>query len=135
MRLLDWQIRLQCLLDQARHCDFVWGSVDCVHLAIKVIDALTGRKVMLPPYDTEGQAKLLLEGREFLTVLEQWMETLGYRMIIHHRRGDIVVIGTRAPWFYACGVIDLSGRRVGICGEKGLVFVPRRWITYGWAIE
>ena len=57
MRLLDWPIRLQCLLDQTRHCDFVWGTADCVHLAVKVIDALTGRKVMLPPYDTERQAK------------------------------------------------------------------------------
>lgn len=59
-RLPDWQLRLECFIQQRWHQPFAWGRQDCALLAADCVQALTGVDLAPPALRAHCNARQAL---------------------------------------------------------------------------
>ena len=109
---------------------FAWGSHDCLMMACKLIEAMTGvhpGKDFEGTYSTElGALKVAVsKGHDSIDALvEAIVKEHGFveAPANHHHRGDLVKVTDQGGATY--GIVHLSGRDAICIGESGLKTIP-----------
>ena len=127
MRLAGWEERLEKILADARMLPYELGTHDCLRVACRVLEALTGEdrwSEFSGRYKTARQARRLLAnyGSSFEAAGDWFFRSL-HVDVREARRGDIVAIQTEDAEKHL-GVVTLDGAKAALLGSSGLVFVP-----------
>jgi len=132
-RLIDWEDRLNALIEERMNAPFEWGLHDCALWGADAVLAQTGEDhgaAFRGKYeDAEGAALAL---REFGagTIVRTYNAALSRRAVSLLRRGDIAMIGE--------GIKGSVGVVIGGDGlftdTDGLMRVPRSLWSRGWGV-
>lgn len=105
VRLEGWEARLDALVDDVRDRQYVLGAHDCLRVACRAVEALTGRDLWpsLAGYHTRREA-LAVIGRYGRTLADAVDCVLGVSRDapLMARRGDVVLYADREPHLGVC---------------------------------
>lgn len=140
MRLPDWDARLDDYLRRASQSSFQPGVHDCALFAAGALAAMTG---LDHARDLRGRYTTLIEGRRLLRaamgssslcrVIEQCLGLSVHDGWAQARRGDLALVRDSSGQ-RTLGIVDLSGERVALAGNEGLVFMPLSAIVKAWKV-
>lgn len=131
MKLEDWSVRLQPVLDDAQFRRFEWGVHDCCEFIARCSEAVTGCnfRAAFPAYHSETEALELLEQHGGMRGLLS--AAFGEpRPPEDARGGDIVLIDTNLGEQPALCL----GRECCAPGAKGLVIVSKFGARCAWIL-
>ena len=128
MKTQGWELRLHDLIEGRREALFSWGTHDCCMLAVDAIEACTGRRPAIAPYDSEAKAIDVLAslgGMREAASLATRSDPIAAGLA---QRGDLVLIEWPGLWGSAlavcAGSVAYAASRVGLARVP-----PHRWLT------
>lgn len=133
MRLNDWMLRLEKLVQERQHARFAWGSQDCSMWACDAVQAVTGHdpaQDLRGLYSTEAEAAALIEEGGGLPAMAcaRFGAEIGPRLaaagdvgLIATPRGDALVVCAGGHWLAAA--------------PFGLTLVPTASVLRAWRCE
>jgi len=121
-RIAGWEANLIETIETYRHEPFAWSKNDCFTFAVRCEEAVCGRTRFPELYKAEyknrfGSMRAFMREGYYgmIDCMDQRLDEIDMRVA---RRGDWSVVGT--PDGLAVGV--LTGDKIAVTGEKGLVF-------------
>lgn len=143
-RFQDWPARLEAYLDAARQMPFEWGRTDCLHFALGVVHALTGRDVVAelggPGAYADGAGAQALCLSRFDGVAARLVDAVLPRAARCAGRGNVVLFRVPATLVLSCrfleafGVLDGTGRRIAARTDTGVRFLPLPLARAVWTV-
>lgn len=144
MRRPDWEARLADVFATGAAARFAWGRHDCCQFVVAACRAQLPRFCVsadLLAYDDEDGAAALLRRWDGVEGIAEWVAGLnGLPAVLPSlaQRGDVVLMPTAADEGRSdapqLGVVDLSGRRVGVAAADGLAFHPVGRALRAWRV-
>lgn len=139
MRKENWPKYLEQTINEWKEKPFVWGKTDCLQFAVHCAASILDYDLFLKdnPYDRystqeESDEILLREyGGSVSGVFGSLFKKRQYNK--EAQRGDIVICDWQDNTL--CGVIDLSGHRVAVKSENGILYIPVRYVVSAWSVE
>lgn len=124
MRQQGWEARLSALIEVSRTKPFEWGRHDCCLFAADAVMAING---VDPAADLRGNYSSAVQAADLVAKLgglDAIPPSAGFEEVPvkYAHRGDVVLCETAGR--DVLGVVDMSGLRVAVPGEEGLVFLP-----------
>lgn len=132
VRLENWPMLLGRYLKETKDKPFKWGENDCILFAAKGLEAITGQNLYAEyVYETEDQAKEILENHNGLAGLISKHLGPGHRNFKKAHRGDLVMMKLPQP---TLGIVDDSGQRIAAISQDGHVRLPlnKAWRVWGY---
>lgn len=131
-RLEGWEGRLAAAIEAARHIPYELGRHDCVWLACRSIEALTGIDLWeqwAGRYSTKREALRIILEYDAGGFTAAFSRLFGSKpvSVFRLRRGDIVEYFDHEQHLGVC-----IGSEVAMFGESGIIFVPLDSCKIGW---
>lgn len=130
MRLVDWEARLDALIESRRYQPFEWGRNDCCLFAAAAVEAMTGEDYArrFPVYRTQAEAVAIMGDRGVAGIAVDVLgESVAPNLV---RRGDLALVETE----HGLGIAVCLGMRGALPGIRGLVFPSRHEFRCGWRV-
>jgi hypothetical protein len=131
----DRSVLLKAYVKETQTATFAWGVSDCTRWAADWAERVLGQSLNLPTYQSESQAKALIEPAGSLHALwSRHLSHAGIHEVYEPRCGDVSVIETKRGQI---GSIICAGglamiRVENSSGQAGLTVLRPRNITGIW---
>lgn len=134
-RVEAWQQALRAVVDRHRAGPVTVGECDCASLVIEAVEAVTGRPVLneFLAFSTPRGALRVLRNRGFAAAIDAIDANFTRIGVNALQRGDL-------GWGPALGDVPLAmpavvdGAVALTMSHTGLIAIPRRELTTGWAV-
>lgn len=133
-RIAGWEKNLNETIEAYRSEPFAWGSNDCFTFAVRCEEAVCGKTRFPELYRAEyknqfGSMRAFMREGYYgmIDCLDQRLDEIDMRVA---KRGDWAAVGTTHG--LAIGV--LTGDKIAVTGEKGLLFLPYKSAAKSWRI-
>lgn len=133
-RVAGWEANLIETIEIYRHEPFAWATNDCFTFAVRCEEAVCGKTRFPELYKAKytnqfGSMRAFMREGYYgmIDCMDQRLDEIDMRVA---RRGDWSVVGT--PDGLAVGV--LTGEKIAVTGEKGLLFFDYSQGVKAWRI-
>jgi len=135
MRKENWPSILVAAIDEQKSEKFEWGKSDCLQFASRVAAQLIDHDILSEAdnryTDETGAYALLSEMGGYDGVFGKYFKQREAPRFAC--RGDIVTVSFNDQ--NICGIVDASGRMVACKGERGVFYLPFKYITRAWEVR